>query len=207
MIVINTILSKYPPENSVDYSNGLLKSFKDDSYLLKNLKMYSSRIDNGNETSFLYWGVRSQFYSQDQAVFFSLSFQNLGIGLTNYSLYIGGDLCYSESYSLMGVNNEKTVILDTRNISKDCQPTNSIYKHCGKNISYIFKINQTDEIFTKFIFISDRGSCINGNHFSFIGIELFGILYRIGTLFTCNENILFKNNNFLRFILIILTIE
>ena len=90
------LFSKLP--SKIGDSNGLLHLIKEHPIILHNLKFSSSRIDIGNETSFLHWGEASQYHSsRDEPAFFAFSFYKMGIQLKNYTFNIAGDICYSRT--------------------------------------------------------------------------------------------------------------
>ena len=197
------LITKLPSE--IGDSNGLFQYMKEYPEILQNLKFSSSQIHNGNKTSFLHWGAYSQFHAnRDEPAFFAFSFYEMGIQLTNYTFYIHDDYCYSSTYSLIGVNTEKTVLLDKRNLSQYCDPDNHPYPdtidlYCGKNLTKTFPVSYSNETFSYLIFTTENGSCPeygNGNHISFNGIELFGTLYKIPQYCTCSDKNTFQYISF-----------
>ena len=178
----------FSPSKSNEYSPGILNMINNDQYILKYFKYSSSKVDRGkNKTSILRWGISCQYFSNEGPAYLSLSFFPFAIHLTNYSVQTSPDSCYSKTWNLFGIQDNKTVFLDKQTFSNICKPTEEEPDLCGVKKSNLFTVKETNEIFTTFLITSENGSCAaHGNHISFTGLEFYGTIYRLPTSATCH---------------------
>ena len=166
-------------EPDLDKSNGLIKYIYSNNHLKSLIDVsFSQQQYAGDKNSFFHWGESFQLFDDNHSVFLRYSFKNLVISLSNYSFKALNNSCYAKTWELYGMNDEETIFLNKGDSSSICNF--SIVKCDSFNV-HIFPIssNYSNKTFSSFLFISNDGSCSNGNHFAASGIEFFGTLYSL----------------------------
>ena len=175
------------PNKSNNYSIGLLRTINQDAFLLRQLKISSSRQDKGDTDCYLNWGTNCQYFNPKGPAFIYFSFDKMAVSLTNYSLKLAPELCFSKNLNSLGINGDKTYILHYLNMSNICKPEDE-RQLCNASTILINSVNIAEEQLTGLLLSSEVGSCSTGNHVSFNGIEFFGTLYKIPRQPTCKMN-------------------
>ena len=183
-----------------DNSDGLLKYIDSNHYIKSHVSIsyYLSSKYPGDIESFFKWGSLFQIFNENGSVLLSYSFDSFSISLTNYSMRGPGTLCYAKSWELYGINKEKTTLIHKGDASSICD-LNEYY--CDTNNTKSFSIDSqlSSMAFSSLLFLSNNGSCTNGNHFAASGLEFFGTLYF--TRSPCSIQTTINNMNLFRVLL------
>ena len=170
-----------------DLSNGIFKKFRNLYSKDIPLTLSASRFNVG-KNNLLIWGVTWQIDSEGtNPAHLLINFENYGVKLTHVSFRGNQGSCFSNELYMYGINKDSSLLISKPTFESICGKSS----RCNSNDANIFAVSNTNTIFTSLYFISYNSSCLP-NHIAGSGFELFGSIFQIRTIVTCN--IIFKTH-------------